>query len=144
VANPKELRANLIENRAELQSALHGAHRSWETSPSSGDGEASWSPKQIAEHMIGSEWFFTNAISQACGAPALDRPSIDASTPASTAASTTRIGNTCDNVLRHVSEGDLAKSFDLRNFGPKTVEEMLVIMDSHAKDHINQLKAAST
>jgi hypothetical protein len=144
VPTPKEFRANITENRAELHAALHGAHQKWEQSPLSGEGEESWAPKKVAEHAIGAEWFFTNAISQACGAPALERPSIDVSTPAAAAASLSRMGVTCDNILRHVSDTDLAKKFEVGNLGSRGVEEMLTIMDSHARDHINQLRTASS
>ncbi len=141
---PKEFRANITENRAELHAALHGAHLKWEQQPSSGEGEGAWAPKRVVEHVIGSEWYFTNAISQACGAPALERFAIDVTTPAAAAGSLSRVGVICDNVLRHVSDGDLPKTFDLGTSGSKSVEEILTIMDSHAKDHINQLKTASS
>lgn len=143
MASPKEHRAAIAENRAQLQEALHGAHQSWERKPAGADGEDAWSPKQVAEHLIGSDWFFTNAISQACGAPALERPSLDVSTPAAAAATATRVGATCDNILRHVSDQDLEKSHELGQFGQRSVDEMLTMMTAHAQDHINQLKAAS-
>ncbi len=144
VTSPKEYRASIIENRAEFQAALHGAQLKWEQKPTTGEGEDSWSPKEVTKHLIGSEWFFANCIAQACGAPALERPTIDDASPAMAAASLTRVGATCDNILRHVSDGDLAKSFVVSaTAGEKTVDEMLAIMDSHAKDHINQLKAAA-
>lgn len=145
MASPKELRAAIVENRAQLQQALHGAHESWERKPAGGEGEDAWSPRQVAEHSIGAEWYFTNAISQACGAPPVERPTLDFSSPATAAATATRVGATCDNILRHVSEQDLEKSWDLgEQLGKRSVGEMLTIMGSHGQDHINQLRAASS
>ncbi|HEY7294908.1 MAG TPA: DinB family protein [Dehalococcoidia bacterium] len=143
MASPNELRAAIVENRAQLQAALHGTAERWETEPPAGEGEDAWSPRQVAEHMIGSEWYFTNHIAQACGAPALERPALDTATPAAAAATATRIGAICDNVLRHVSDADLAKTREVGRFGAQTVEWMLTVMDSHARDHLQQLKAAS-
>jgi hypothetical protein len=142
--SPKEFRAAIVESRAQLQEALHGAHESWERKPQSRDEEDAWSPRQVAEHAIGSEWFFTNAISQACGAPALDRPSLDVSSPATAAATATRLGATCDNILRHVSDQDLEKTWNLGSqLGTRNVAELLTIYAGHLENHVNQLKAAS-
>jgi hypothetical protein len=142
MASPKELRAAIVENRAQLQAALHGAAARWETKPPAGEAEEAWTPRQVVEHMIGSEWYFTNQIAQACGAPALERPAVDVSTPAAAAATATRVGATCDSILRHVSEADLAKSRDMGRLGTQTVEWMLNTMESHARDHLQQLKEA--
>lgn len=142
MASPKELRQSIVDGRAELQAALHEVHEKWETKPASGEGEAAWSPKEVAQHVIGAEWFFTNNIAQACGAPAMERPQLDVSTPAAAAASLSRLGASDDAVLRHVSDGDLAKTFDLPRLGTRSVEEMMANIISHTRDHIAQLKAA--
>jgi hypothetical protein len=142
MATPKELRAALVENRAGLQEAFHNAAPKWETKPSgSAEGEDAWSPRQVAEHVIGAEWFFTNMIAQACGAPAMERPAVDASSPAKAASSLTRVAANNDNILRHVSDGDLAKEWDSR-LGRMNVEAMLTTMGSHGQDHIAQMNAA--
>ena len=141
--SPKEARAAIVENRALLQAALHGAATNWERKPEAGAGEDAWSPKQTAEHLIDAELFFTSAIAQACGAPALERPKLEVAAPADAAATATRVGATCDNILRHVSDGDLPKTWELRGLGVKSVAEMLAIMNSHAQDHVSQIKAAS-
>ncbi|HLZ71213.1 MAG TPA: DinB family protein [Dehalococcoidia bacterium] len=140
----RELRAAILENRAQLQAALHGAAARWETTPPANSGDEAWSPRQVAEHMIGAEWYFTNNIAQACGAPAMERPALDVSSPAAAAATVTRVGATCDNILRHVSEQDLAKGRAIGQFGTQTVEWMLATMDGHSRDHLQQLKAAAS
>ena len=85
--SPKELHRSIIEMRAELQAALHEVHQTWEVKPASGDGEDAWSPQEVARHVIGADWFFTDMICQACGAPPTERPAVDVSTPARAAAS---------------------------------------------------------
>jgi hypothetical protein len=139
--SPKELRAQLAEARAEFQAALHEVHAKWDQKPAGGEGEDAWSPKEVAQHVIGADRFFTNNIAQACGAPAMDRPPVDVSTPGAAAASFTRIATDDDAVLRHVSDGDLAKTHETR-LGVLSVEQLLTGMTSHLRDHTAQLRAA--
>jgi hypothetical protein len=42
-----------------------------------------------------------------------------------------------------VTEGDLSKTFETRNFGTQTVQQMLQTMAGHARDHANQIRAAN-
>jgi hypothetical protein len=142
--SPKELRQAIVEARAELQSALHAAHEKWDVQPPHRDGEDAWSPRQVAEHVIGAEVYFASAISQACGAPKLEQQKPDVSTPAAAAASLTRFAAICDNVLRHVSEADLAKTYEFPRLGTLTVQRMMEMLAHHARDHANQILAAST
>jgi hypothetical protein len=60
MATPKELRQQILEKRAELQAALHDVHEKWDTKPAAGDGEEAWCPREVAQHVIGADWFFTN------------------------------------------------------------------------------------
>jgi hypothetical protein len=143
VANPNELRSDLVEARADLQSAFHDAHQTWDSVPKAGEGEESWSPKQAAEHAIETEVFFTSNIAVACGAPALESPAIDCSTPASAAAALTRVSALCDRTLRYVSEPDLTKTYKNAQGEPRTVEKALSIMASHAREHAQQIRDTS-
>ncbi len=143
MATPKELRAAIVEARADFQAALHEAHDAWERKPQGGEGEDAWSPRQVAEHVLGAELFFASNIAQACGAPALERRTPDVATPAAAAASATRFAAACDEILRHVSQDDLAKTRELR-IGTLSVEQMMDLLASHARDHAQQIRAAST
>lgn len=144
MATPDELRQNIAQARAAAEAAIRECNEKWETKPASGgEGEESWCAKEAAQHVIGADYFFTNMISQACGAPAMERPSIDVSTPEKAVESLTQVAAANDKVLRHVSEGDLSKTFETRNLGTRSVQEMLEIMASHAQDHAQQIRAAS-
>lgn len=143
MSSPKELRQALADARADLQATLHDVHQTWERKPTGGDGEESWCPREVAQHVIGADWFFTNQIAQACGAPAMERPTIDVATPAAAAASLSRIASTNDAILRHVSDGDMGKTFEHPRMGTSSVESMLTTMSTHLREHIAQLKAAS-
>jgi hypothetical protein len=56
---PTELRQSIIDTRAELQAALHEVHQKWEVKPASGENEDARSPQEVARHVIGADWFFT-------------------------------------------------------------------------------------
>ncbi len=143
MASPQELVQAVREARSEAEAAIGECNEKWESKPAAGEGEDAWSPKEVAQHIIGAEWFFTNMIGQACGAQAMERPQIDVSTPHSAVASLRQVGGTDDRVLRHVTEGDLTKTYETRNLGTRSVEEMLTIIVSHGRDHVNQLRAAN-
>jgi hypothetical protein len=141
--SPKELRQAITEARAELQAAFHAAHEAWEKQPPHGEGEEAWSPRQVAEHVVGAELYFASAISQACGAPKLELQKPDVATPAAAAASLTRYSAACDNILRHVSDADLAKTHEFGRFGPTSVHRLMEILAHHTRDHASQILAAS-
>jgi hypothetical protein len=142
-ASAQELVAATREARAEVEAAIKECTGKWEVKPASGTDEDAWCAKEVAQHVIGADWFFTNMIAQACGAPALERPQIDVSTPDHALESLRRIGATDDKILGHVTEGDLSKTFETRNFGTQTVQQMLQTMAGHARDHANQIRAAN-
>ena len=145
MATPKELRTAVVQARAEYQAVLHAVAASgkWETVPTSGDGEEAWTVRKNTEHAIGGQIFHANGISQACGAPTLDRPQIVCETTADAARELTLWGAVADDVLRHVSEGDLPKTVEMR-MGTKTVEELMVILANHLREHAeNSRKAIS-
>jgi hypothetical protein len=144
MTSARDLRAAIIENRAQLQAALHGAHAAWEQTPAAPEGgEESWSPRQVAEHLVSAEWLFTDRIAQAGGATAGAHPTVDAATPAATAAWATRVGASCDDILRQISDGDMEKAFEHPRMGTRTVAQMLEILVSHGKDHVDQLRRAA-
>ena len=145
MATPKELRANVTEARAGFLEALHDVHGAWETKPQgTADGEAAWSPQQVAQHVAGADWFFANTICVACGAPEVARPALDASTPAKTAGTITRNAARFDDLMRHVSDGDLAKPINSQ--GPlkgATVEGALAGWADHITGHAAQMRAGA-
>lgn len=144
MADPKELRQTVIETRAEAQKAFHEAHERWDVKPGGAtEGEEAWSPREVAQHMIGAEWYFTNLVVQACGAPAMERPKLDVTTPGDAAATYTRVGAANDAMLRHVSQDDLSKTIDTKTpLGEAPVEKIIDLLVHHGRDHIEQLRAA--
>jgi hypothetical protein len=142
MASAQELVQQVRSARSELEATLGQCSDKWEVKPQGGEGEDAWCQKEVAQHVIGADWFFTNGIAQACGAPAMDRPSIDVATPQAALQSLQTVGAADDKILSMVQDGDLAKTFELRGLGSQSVEQMLQIMAGHARDHANQVQAA--
>ncbi len=141
MATPKELRQAIVDARADLHSAFHAAHNSWNTKPASGAGEDAWSPREAAQHVIGAEVFFASLVAQACGAPPLERQRPDVETPAAAAASLVRFAAMADDVLRHVTAEDLEKTQN-SPLGERTVRQLMEMVASHVHDHANQIRNA--
>ena len=114
MAFAQELVQQVSTTRSELEAALGECSDTWETKPQGGEGEDAWCQREVAQHVIGGDWFFTNMIVQACGAPALDRPNIDVSSPQAAVESLQRIGVADDKILSKVTDGDLSKEFEGR------------------------------
>lgn len=137
---PDELRADLEESRKAFRAALGELEASaWETAPQSGEGEDSWSPRQTAQHAIGAEAFFTNAICTACGYPGVEAPKPDFATPADALKGFEEVIELTNKKLKYISVEDLAKPHD--RFG--NVEGLLQTDIGHLRDHAQQMKTAA-
>ena len=139
---PQDMLQQLRQARSDAEAAIIECNEKWEVKPTGGEGEDAWSPKEVAQHIVGAEWFFTNLIGQACGAPSMERPQFDVTTPQQAAAALRQVGEGNDTVLNKLTEGDLAKTTETR-FGTQSVQQLLEMMTNHARDHVNQLRAAN-
>ncbi len=69
MASADELKREIEAAHGELRRAIEGAGATWEQSP---EGEE-WSPRQIAEHVVGSALYFTSMVDEILGQPAQQR-----------------------------------------------------------------------
>lgn len=140
MATPDELRTAIAEGRATLRAALAAANgAAWEMEPGSGEGEAAWSARQAAEHVIGAEAFFTNAVCTACGYPGVEFTNRSYATPAAATAALAEVSALTDAKLKHVTESDLGHLHD--RFG--SVEGLMKTSAGHLRDHAAQILAAA-
>lgn len=132
-----EYRATLEANVTALRAAIEGAADRWEQAP---DGDEAWSPRAVAEHAIGSEYWFAGMVATAMQGRPPDRPelSLESSEAALTALETAR--EVADKAYRYVEDRDLEKPAEL-NIGafPNTIEGVLQITAWHRDDHARQL-----
>lgn len=112
----------------------------WETKPAAGEGEDAWCPRQVAEHIAGSNLFFGAAIAVAIGvtAPALERLSLASAADAT--AKTAETHAALADAAAKVSDIQLAMDIDHPRLGKQTLGGILAIVIHHYDDHANQLK----
>lgn len=139
MATAEELRTSISAGQAALREAIAGAGDVWENAPDDGsEGEESWSPRQAAEHVIGSEVFFAGAIAGAIDQSGPERAELSlASTEEALAALTAAVAAS-EQVYAALTDDDLAKEV-----GSGTVESLLEIHAGHGLDHAQQIASAS-
>jgi DinB superfamily len=135
---PDELRSAIAEGRAALKSAISAAAAGWERVPA-GEGEAGWSARQAAEHVIPTEAFFTTAVCAACGYPGLDEVKGDYPTAAAALTHLDTVIESCNKLLKHVSVTDLEKKHE--KFG--SAQDLMAFNAKHLNEHAAQIRAAA-
>jgi hypothetical protein len=135
---PDELRTTIAQARTAFRSSLESAASAWETKPASGEGEDSWSPRQVAEHAIPTEVFFATAVCDACGYPGVqyEGPSSFATAAEAVAALDGAVA-LADGRLKYVSDTDLPKRKD---DATRTAQEWMELAAYHLNDHAQQIK----
>lgn len=137
MASAEELRQQIAEARNEFRAALQGVDGKWEQSP----GGEEWSPKQIVQHAIGAEIYFSNFVSRAMlGKPGEgDRSEIASSADAlgrHEAAATL-----ADRAYKYVEDRDLVKpAGEIPGTTEQTVEAAMRRAAEHLREHAQQLQ----
>ena len=141
---PDEIRAELASARDELAAALSAAPAdTWERKPESGEGEDAWSAREAAQHVVGAELYYTNAVCEACGYDGPDSPfagGLEFASPADAGTALTQAIAAADSKIQHVSEGDLGKSHERMGALPDVFESWT----GHLRDHAAQITAAGS
>lgn len=142
MSTPDELRAKIAEGRAAFRAALEAATGCWEVAPESGEGEAAWSPRQVAEHAIPTEVYFASALCEACGYPGVQwEGSRSYATSAEAVDAFDAAVAIANGRLKYVTETDLPKK--KADEKARTAQQWMEISAYHMNDHANQLRAAA-
>ncbi len=143
MATPDELRAEIATARDALRTALQAASPStWEQQPvGRTDGEESWSPRQAAEHVVGTELYYTTLVCKACGYPEPDSP-FEGGKPSFATVDAARASfdeavAAADSKIKYITETDLAIARD-----EGTVESLVALWPEHTREHAAQIQAA--
>ena len=143
--SPDALRQEIATARDALRQAITAAADGWNTAPAdtNAEGEAAWSARKAAKHIIGAEVFFAAAICEACGYPGPASPWGEGKIAADSADEASRTFDAAvaaaDAKIQHVSETDLAQTHE--RFG--TVTETMTLWASHLRDHAAQIRTAA-
>ncbi len=139
-----DLRAGISGARAALKVAIGAAaaHGNWETAKGSADdGEAGWSPRQVAEHVIPSEMMFANTICAACGYDGPENPlsGTDFADPADALAALDAVAAAFDSKVNYVQDEELGKSGGGEGLAGAPVGALMAMSTWHLADHAAQI-----
>ncbi len=161
-----ELRDELKASREAACQALENApalEASWHDTPAEGEGEAGWSPYDVAQHMVYGEWFMIDGLARMCieliegeAGRSMQQASDEAAVfwarfereqkgalelpgPRETAAALRSIGGKLDPILVFLSDNDLAKTATGPR-GPRSIGERLQSAPNHTWEHVKQLQ----
>jgi hypothetical protein len=137
---PDELRDEIAAGREVLRSALEAVKSAdWEKRPAEGEGEAAWSPREVAQHVIPSEAFFATATCVACGYPGVEFTNRSYANADEALAALDEVIEVTNKKIKYVTDTDIEKPQD--GFG--TVEALLTYQAVHLKEHAEQLRVAA-
>lgn len=139
MVTPDELRQELAAARADFAAAIAIAGAAWETAPAAGEGEASWSPRQAAEHCISADVMYASAVCIACGYPGLERQTYSFGSNVEAEEGRLQASALADGRLKYVTETDLEK----KNQRGNSVADMIRANTAHFRDHAAQIRAVA-
>ena len=137
-----ELRAGIAGGRAVLRAAIQASSDNWDTPKGTADeGEAGWSPRQAAEHVIPSEVMFAGGICTACGYDGPENPltSTEFATADAALAALDAVSAACDSKVNHVQDDELSKSAGGEGLAGLPVAALMIADLWHLADHAAQI-----
>ncbi len=140
--NADELRTSVAAARTVLRTAITASADNWETPKGTADdGEAGWSPRQVAEHVIPSELMFANGICAACGYDGPENPLSDTSfaSAADALAALDAVAAAADSKVNYVQDEELGKSAGGEGMAAVPVAGLMVMDMWHLADHAAQM-----
>ena len=143
MASPDELRAAIKVGRETLAAAIADSADNWERQPESGEDEDAWSPRQVAEHVIGAQLYFANAVCEACGYDGAESPfdgALSLASPAEAQTALKQASEAAHAKIKYVTDEDLAHTHE----GMGSVEGVMVFDAYHLLDHAFQLRNAGS
>ena len=137
-----ELRAGISGGRAALKAAVAASAGNWETAKGTADdGEAGWSPRQVAEHVIPAEMMFANGICAACGYDGPDNPlsGTEFASAGDAIAAIDAMEAAFNSKVSYVQDEELGKSAGGEGMGAAPVSALMTMATWHLADHAAQM-----
>ena len=157
----RDMRTIRLETAEALRS-IPSLAQSWTTRPGSGEGEESWSPREVALHMVYGEWYMLDGTVQMLAGqeslPAADldrltavaalvwarlrrnqQGELDLPNPEAAATALLAIGEKLDPMLALFTDDHLALTVN-HPTNPTTLDRRLQYLLDHAVDHLHQLR----
>jgi DinB superfamily len=130
MATAKELRDSVTKNRAALVAAIEAAAGKWETSP----GGDAWSPRQNAEHAVGSDVYYGKQAAAILGGNPPTAPETTFESAAAAAEALAKVGTEVDKRFSWAEDRDLSKGQ-----GGNTLESIFAEAAKHLAEHAENI-----
>ena len=142
MATAAELREGVAGARAALKAAIAASADNWETAKGTADdGEAGWSPRQVAEHVIPSEMMFATGICTACGYDGPENPltSTEFASAEDAIAALEAVTAAVNSKVNYVQDEELGKAAGGEGMAAVPVAGLLTMNTWHLADHAAQM-----
>ena len=97
-----------------------------------------WTPRQVAEHVIGWERFFAGRVADAMQGKAPERPELALAKPQDALAALEAAVEDANRVIRYVEDRDLTKTAGENS----SIQATLELMATHVAEHATQLSGS--
>ena len=146
MASAGELREAIAAALPALRAAIKGVGEDWARVPTpSGaapagaeSGEADWSPREAAEHVIRADYSFAGAIAAAVGGEVPERPELALASPAEALAALDRSAAALDAAVASLTDGQLEAPTRYE----RPVRWVAELAANHRREHAEQIGAA--
>ncbi len=141
MASSAELRQKIAEGHKSLRAAIEAAAGRWEQTPNGNADE--WSPRQAAEHCLGSDVAFAGWVAGVMLGKAPERKDLAFPTAQDALNALSGITDPCERVYAWVEDRDLQKRCaqigNISSQIPATLEGALQLAAYHLNDHAGQI-----
>lgn len=135
MATADEIRGQIDEARGALRSALEAADAgAWEQALAGDE----WTPRQAAEHVIGTERFYAGRVADAMLGKAPERPELALASPQDALTALEAAVEDANRVTRYVEDRDLSKTAG----EDSSIQATLEAMATHVAEHAAQISGS--
>jgi hypothetical protein len=137
-----DYRREIEDNYRAYAAELEQSGSAWDHSPGgSAEGEAAWSPRQVAEHVAGACTFFGAGIGLAIGIDGPARQQFQFASAGDAVEATAAAHRSVMDVLAQLSDEHLPIEVDAARLGRLPLERIVGILSHHYVDHAHQLRS---
>jgi len=140
-ATVESVRAEVSAAFESYMTELKQSAPNWDTRPEGAtEGEAAWSPRQVAEHIAGSGLYFAAGIAKAIGIEGAEMQRFQLESADVAVSKTTESHASLMGVVDQIEDAQLSTRIEKTPIGDTTVGGLVALVAHHLKDHAGQLK----
>lgn len=135
MASADELRTAIESSREALRQAIKDTTGTWEQVR---PGDEEWSPRQAAEHVIGSELMFASMVAKLVDSSAPDRREFELASADKALAALSEVAEVSGGVFASVVDADLDTPAPYMD----NVAGLMQLVATHIDEHTQQIQGA--